>query len=112
MSLVVDQTWVKDWEGKPTIEQKDLIVSWLSFQKKEWRSVLHAFPPFCLVKARRMMDTPCPFSVGFVSAYYDDKTVAVQQEPDTNPVPVLVEDLEVVGFWKHLNHEAIKRLFS
>jgi hypothetical protein len=111
MSLVVDQTWVKDWEGKPTIEQKDLIVSWLSFQKKEWHPVLQDFPPFCLVRARRMMDTPCPFSVGIVTAYYDDNTVAVKQEPETEAVPVLVEDLEVVGFWKNLDHKAIKKLF-
>jgi len=112
MSLILDQTWVETWKGKPTPEQKDHIVCWLTLQKKEWRGTLIEFPPFCLVRAKRTMDIPCPFSLGFVAAYHGDGFVAVQQEPFSTPVVVAMEDLEVVGFWKHLDHEAVRHLLS
>jgi hypothetical protein len=112
MSLLVDQTWVKEWEGKPTTFQKDLIVSWLIIQRREWYPLMKTFPPFCLVRAKKMLEVPCPYSIGIVRAYYDDGTVAVSQEPESEFTPVNTEDLEIVGFWKGLNQQAMKRLLS
>ena len=115
MSLMVDQSWVNDWKGRPTDFQKDHIVSWLTLQKKEWHPLLEKFPPFCIVKAKagKVLEIPCPFSVAIVYAYYEDGTLALGYEPGLEPdelTPVSPDDLEVVGFWKHLDHHTIHHL--
>lgn len=113
MSLIVDQSWVKDWRGAPTPFQKDLLASWLSTQSRQWHPLLKEFPPFCLVKAKTTtMDVPCPFSVAVVNAYYEDGTLAISQEPFGENVAVSPDDVEVVGYWKGLNPDAIQRLLS
>ena len=112
MSLIVDQSWKKDWEGKPTRFQKDTIVSWLSTQPKAWREVLVAFPPFCMVRAKKAMEVPCPYSVGIVTGYDADGRLLVCQDPHSEPELVSWDDLEVVGFWKDLSSKQVDRFLS
>lgn len=115
MTLMADQSWVEEWKAKPTAFQKDLIVSWLSTQKKEWHPLFEKFPPFCIVKAKegKLLETPCPFSVCVVRAYYEDGTLAISYEPTDDLAEltsVSPDDVEVVGFWKGLDHRTVHHL--
>jgi len=112
MSLIVDQSWVKDWAGKPTQFQKDTIVSWLTLQPKEWRELLVAFPPFCTVRAKKELEVPCLYSLGIVTGYDSDGRLLVRQDPHSEPELVSWEDLEVVGFWKELSPNMVDRFLS
>lgn len=112
MSLIVDQSWVKEWQGKPTAFQRDVVVSWFSQQDRAWRALMAAFPPFCLVSAKRTLEVPCPHSVGFVMGYTEAGSLEIAQEPGGAVAVVSPDDLSVVGFWKDLTPQAISNLFS
>lgn len=115
MSLMVDQSWVGEWRGKPSAFEKDYIVSWLTLQKKEWHPLLEKFPPFCIVRAKagKFLEAPCPFSVAIVRAYFEDGTLAVSYDPSTDLeelFSVNPEDVEIEGYWKSLDSRTIHRL--
>ena len=112
MSVIVDQTWVKNWGGRPTVSERDLIVSWLITKDKAWHPTLKSFPPFCLVKAKQSIEIPCPYSVGIVAGYNPDGTLQIRQSPDVDPVSVSADALEVVGYWKGLDQEEMNRFLS
>lgn len=110
-SLIVDQTWVGDWGGAPTKEQQDTIVSWLSTKRLggSMRKLLVSFPPFCLVKATKTLEVPCPYSVAIVAGYDDEGRLLVRQDPYGEFIPVSPEDLQVVGLWKGLGPRDVER---
>ncbi len=115
MSLMADQTWVENWKGRPSAFETDYITSWLTLQDREWHPLLEKFPPFCIIRAKagKVLETPCPYSVALVRGYWDDHTLAVTYEPtddETACASVNPDDVEVVGFWKGLDHLAMKRL--
>lgn len=114
-SLLVDQSWVPNWKNELSAFEKDYVTSWLATQKKEWHPLLEKFPLFCIVRAKpgKILDMPAPYVLAIVRGYWEDGTLAITYEPtdDIEKCGVVnSDDVEVVSFWKGLDHRAIHRL--
>ena len=104
MSLLIDQSWTREWvAGQPDSKQRDAATQWLRAQPSGLHPVLMRFPPLCVVQSTQPQEVPYPYTVGIVNGYNPDGTLAVSQEPGSPPVPCNPDTLRVVSFWKGLN---------
>jgi hypothetical protein len=108
---VIDQTWVDEWtKAFVTKEEADICNEWLKLVPPEWFDILQRFPLLCMVRSKRPLDVPYPFTVGIVTGYLEDGRLFLRQDPQGDDVPVDADDLEVAGFWKGLTTDVVRKL--
>lgn len=111
MSFVIDQSWVPEWvSGKLSLGQEATMRLWLAKMGQSLFPVLRRLPPMCVVRARRSMEVPYIFTVGFVYCYYPDGGVGVRQEPYAPEAKVSPDDLELVAYWKSFDSSQVSSI--
>jgi len=110
---VIDQSWVSEWVSKVASPQEARTCrEWLHSLPPAQHALLQQFPPLCLVQGRRPLEVPYVFTVGIVVGYEPDGTLHVRQTPEDSSVLVSAEDLKVVGYWRGLSPEVVRKILS
>lgn len=113
MSLIIDQTWVSAWsQDRPSNDELKQLTDWLLSFPQEQQRIAKQWPPFCLVKARGWSEMPYTYSVGFVDTYFLDGQLGIRQCPNSDPIPVDADRLELVGFWKGFGCHLVSTIYQ
>lgn len=100
MSLLIDQTWVREWPKRnATPVYREALVRWYLGLPAAFQDLAEKFPIHCLVCGDKNLDLPFPGTVGVVRAYQDTGNLLVSQHPDEEPVAVPSDRLELVTCW-------------
>lgn len=107
---IIDQSWIDNWvRSTATPEEAQVCREWLQTIPPEQHGLFLRFPPLCLVRGRRALEVPFVFTVGIVVGY-EGSTLHVRQSPEDPIALVPTEDLEVVGYWKGLSPDVVRKL--
>lgn len=85
--------------------------AWMRAQSPSVQAQFKAFPPLSLVRGTRWLESPYPWTVGYVAGYFEDRLVVVQ-EPGATPVHLLPSDLQLAGLWKGLSPELVSNILN
>jgi len=113
MSLIIDQTWVSSWsQGKHTKEELKQLTEWLLTFPPEMQRLAKQWPPFCMVSPKGWSEMPYTYSVGIVDTYFPDGRLGVRQDPNSDPVPVDPDQLNIVGFCKEFGCHVVSQIYQ
>ncbi len=100
MSLLIDQTWVREWPKKNALPAyRAELVRWFLELPVEFQDLVEKFPLHCLVRGDKDLDVPFPGTVGVVHSYQSGGILLVSQHPDEAPVAVPSNRLELATCW-------------
>jgi len=113
------EAWAKEWqEGEPDLDEE--AIEWLRAAPDSIKKLMLKFPPSCLVKGTRSLMHPAPGETCIVTSYFEpdadhpEGSVTVRNHPTESTVKAqcVLSWLEVVGYYKGITPEFIKKLLE
>lgn len=117
-SLLVDQSWIEEWQaGAPDLP--DDAVEWLRSRPACIHALMIEFPPSCIVRAKLPLCIPSYGTRGIVTSYsepsdeYPHGLISVRQSP-TAGVRGQCDPgaLIVVGYWRGVTPDVVRKLLE
>lgn len=116
----VSGSWMDEWQrGEPDLDDES--VEWLRTRPGAVQQLMLRFPPSCIVRAvdGKQLLCPAPGTHGIVTSYSEPSEekpkglVSVRDGPyGSVRHQCLPEWLEVVGYWKGLTPERLKKILE